>query len=282
MKSGHPERRRLPAYWYDSWQLYFRKTRGLRAARRVALARLSGALLGAPLALLRSRPSPLALHFFGDFRRHAMTPLFRSPERPASQVLSEADDADPFRRNPGTQNGNPTGIGFWALVAEDFHTNDRDWLSQGFWTLFWHRFGNWRMSVRPKLLRAPLSLLYRLMFKLCEWVCGMMLPYTVRVGRRVRLDHFGGMILVAQQIGDDVIIRQNTTFGIAGLDALHDRPVIGNRVEIGAGAVIAGPIQVGDDAIIGANAVVTRDVPPGAIVGGVPAKLIRMREGAPL
>ncbi|MEM6593751.1 MAG: transferase [Pseudomonadota bacterium] len=186
---------------------------------------------------------------------------------------------DFFRNNPGTQNCNPPGLGFWALIGEDFRTHNQDWFSQGFWTLFWHRFGNWRMSVRPKLLRAPLTLIYRVMFKLCEWICGMMLPYTVRVGRRVRLDHFGGMVLVAQQIGDDVIIRQNTTFGIAGLDALQDRPVIGDRVEIGAGAVIVGALRVGNDAIIGANAVVTKDVTAGAIVGGVPAKLIRMRAG---
>lgn len=186
-------------------------------------------------------------------------------------------DLDPFLPNPGTENRNPPAIGFRALVAEDFRTNDSDILSQGFWTLFWHRFGNWRMGVRPRVLRMPLTILYRVMFKLCEWICGMMLPYTVEVGRRVRLDHFGGMILVAKSIGDGVIIRQNTTFGIAGLNDMTGRPIIGDRVEIGAGAVIVGPIRIGADAIIGANAVVTRDVPAGAIMGGVPARLIRMR-----
>lgn len=193
--------------------------------------------------------------------------------------MAETVPPDPalFLPNDGRANGNPAGIGFWTLVAEDFRTNDSDWGSQGFWALFWHRFGNWRMSVRPKLLRAPLSLLYRVMYKASQIFGGIMLPYTVRVGRRVRIDHFGGMILVAQAIGDDVILRQNTTFGIAGLDALTARPVIGNRVEIGAGAVIVGGIHIGDDAIIGANAVVTKSVPPTAVVGGVPARLLRMR-----
>ncbi len=188
-------------------------------------------------------------------------------------------EVDPslFEPNDGRTNGNPPGIGFWALVAEDFCANGRDWGSQGFWALFWHRFGNWRRGVRPRPLRMPLTGLYRAMFKACQIFGGIMLPYTVRVGRRVQVDHFGGMVLVAQAIGDDVIVRQNTTFGIAGLDALEGRPVIGNRVEIGAGAVIVGRLHVGDDAIIGANAVVTKAVPPGAVVGGVPARLIRMR-----
>ena len=190
--------------------------------------------------------------------------------------MAEVDPAL-FLPNRGERNGNPADIGFWPLAAEDYRTHGRDLLSQGFWALFWHRFGNWRMAVRPRPLRAPLTVIYRLMYRCCQWFGGIMLPYTVRVGRRVRLDHFGGMILVAQSIGDDVIIRQNTTFGIAGLTTLQERPVIGDRVEIGAGAVILGRIHVGDDAIVGANAVVTRDVPAGGIVGGVPARLIRMR-----
>jgi len=191
---------------------------------------------------------------------------------------SEAILSDSFIPNPGRSNLNPSDIGFWNLVREDFDVHGRDVGSQGFWVLFWHRFGNWRMSVRPKALRMPFTIIYRVMSKCGEWFGGIMLPYTVRVGRRVRLEHFGGMILVAQTIGNDVIIRQNTTFGIANLDSLNDRPVIGNRVEIGAGAVIVGRVHIGDDAIIGANAVVAKSVPAMAIVGGVPARLIRMRD----
>ena len=179
--------------------------------------------------------------------------------------------------NDGTRNMNPVGIGFWALVAEDFRTHGRDWGSQGFWALFWHRFGNWRMSVRRRVLRLPLSALYQLMFKCCQWFGGICLPYTVIVGRRVKLEHFGGMILVADKIGDDVILRQNTTFGISRLEDLSGRPIIGNGVQVGAGAVVVGRIWVGDGAIVGANAVVTEDVPEGAVVGGVPARQLHPR-----
>lgn len=177
--------------------------------------------------------------------------------------------------NHGTQNNNPAGIGFWALVSEDFRTHESDPLSQGFWALFWHRYGNWRMSVQPRPLRMPLSLFYKVAARVTQWFCGIDLPYTVRVGRRVKLEHFGGMILVAHTVGDDVIIRQNTTFGLACPSRPNARPIIGDRVDIGAGAVILGGITIGHDTVIGANAVVNKDQPAHVVVGGVPARILR-------
>jgi serine O-acetyltransferase len=188
------------------------------------------------------------------------------------------DEVTPFLPNGGRENANPRGVAFWKLVAEDLATHHGDLLAQGFWALFWHRFGNWRMGVRSRLLRAPLTVVYRVMSKLTEWMAGIYLPYTVVVGRRVKLEHFGGMILVANRIGDDVIIRQNTTFGISSLDKPQARPVIGDRVQIGAGAVLVGGIDVGSDTVIGANAVVTRSLPAGVVVGGVPARTLRQIE----
>ncbi len=189
-------------------------------------------------------------------------------------------------RNPGYLNMNPKDIGFWGLVGEDFATHNRKIFAQGFWALFWHRFGNWRMGVKSGLLRAPLTMIYRIMYQLVQWFCGIDLPYTVVVGRRVKLEHFGGMILIADEIGDDVIIRQNTTFGIRGPDAPFDRPKIEDGVQIGAGAVLVGDITIGAGALVGANAVVVKDVPPGVSVGGVPARMLgmlreepRLREG---
>lgn len=182
-----------------------------------------------------------------------------------------------FVENDGRSNLNPPGIGFLALVAEDYRCHGSAFFSPGFWALFWHRFGNWRMGVRVRMLRISLSVVYRLMTLMVNWMAGIELPYTVRVGRRVILEHFGGMILVAQSIGNDVTIRQNTTFGIARLDDRSGRPVIGDGVELGAGVVVLGRVVIGEDAVVGANAVVVKSVPPLAVVGGVPAKLIRMR-----
>jgi serine O-acetyltransferase len=174
----------------------------------------------------------------------------------------------------GDRNANPEGISFWALVAEDFRTQDSKILAQGFWVLFWHRFGNWRMSVRSRLLRAPLSLIYNVMYKACEIFCGCKLSYPVPVGRRVRIDHFGGMIFGARSIGSDVILRQNTTLGVLSTDDLNAKPMILDRCDIGAGAVILGHVTIGPDAVVGANAVVLRDVPPHHLAVGVPARII--------
>ncbi|MEE4208801.1 MAG: AMP-binding protein [Parvularcula sp.] len=164
--------------------------------------------------------------------------------------------------NDGTSNQNPPGLGYWELIREDFRTNDATLLSYGFWVLFWHRFGNWRMSVKPKTFRAPLTLLYRTMNIVVNVICGVKLDYTVNVGRRVKIEHFGGMMLGARRIGDDVTIRQNTTFGVASLSDLGGKPIIESGVNIGAGAVIAGRITVGRNSIIGPNCVVMEDVPP--------------------
>lgn len=179
--------------------------------------------------------------------------------------------------NRGDRNLNPPGMSLPALLREDLRTHDGMWLEQGFWAVAVHRFGNWRMGL-PKLLRMPCTLLYRFLFRVVEWTCGITLPYTVRLGRRVRIWHHGGMILNAWSIGDDVHIRQNTTFGVARRDQLYHLPTIGNRVDIGCGVAILGRVTIGDDAVIGANAVVLKDVPPGALAVGVPARIARTAE----
>ncbi len=177
----------------------------------------------------------------------------------------------------GDRNENPRGIGLLALLAEDYRTHDRRFFAPGFLAVAVHRFGNARMGVRPRLLRAPLTLLYQVLYTLVAWFWGIDLDYTVRLGRRVRLWHHGGMVLGARAIGDDVHIRHNTTFGVLNRQQLTGKPIIGNRVDIGVGACVLGAVTVGDDAVVGPNSVVLRDVPPGAVFMGVPARPATMR-----
>jgi len=174
----------------------------------------------------------------------------------------------------GSTNMNPADIGFLALIAEDFRTNEASIFHQGFLMLLIHRFGNLRMGIRWKLLRILPSLLYRILNKLAQLLFGMKLDHTVRVGRRVKLEHFGGMILGARAIGNDVWIRQNTTFGIRSLEDTRAKPVIGDFVDIGAGAVIVGNITIGENSVIGANTVVFSNVPPDSVVIGVPGRIV--------
>jgi serine O-acetyltransferase len=157
---------------------------------------------------------------------------------------------------------NPSDISFWSLVREDFATHNKEIFSQGFFALLVQRFGNWRMGVKFRLLRLPLSIIYFLLSKWTQVFCGIKLDYTVQVGRRVKIEHFGGMVLGARRIGDDVVIRQNVTFGIKDSSDLCAKPTIENNVSIGAGAVIVGDIVIGHDSKIGPNVVVIKDVPP--------------------
>jgi len=76
-------------------------------------------------------------------------------------------------------------------------------------------------------------------------------------------------------LGSDVNLSQQVTIGVGGFGDRRGTPVIGDRVYIGPGAKIFGPITIGDESIIGANAVVNRSVPPRSIVVGVPGRVIR-------
>ncbi|MGP0066210.1 MAG: serine O-acetyltransferase [Isosphaeraceae bacterium] len=185
------------------------------------------------------------------------------------------DDIDP-PLNRGDKNFNPPGIGFLALLREDFRTYDHNLFEPGFWAIAIHRYGNWRMGIRPKLLRAPFSLAFRFLAPLIELIAGIHLPYTVRLGRRVRIWHHGGIVLHARSIGDDVCLRQNTTFGLASRSRGRAIPTIGDRADIGCGACVLGAVTVGHDSIIGANAVVVTDIPPYATAVGIPARVIKL------
>jgi serine O-acetyltransferase len=110
-----------------------------------------------------------------------------------------------------------------------------------------------------------------------------LLPAEAIIGRNLVLEHYGLGVVIHPNvtIGDDCRIYHHVTIaGEMPLDA-PERVVIGNRVTIGVNAVILPRpykgLTIGDDAIIGAGAVVTKDVPPGAVMIGVPARISRLR-----
>jgi serine O-acetyltransferase len=162
--------------------------------------------------------------------------------------------------------------GFWTLVREDYVANGSDWTKPGFRALFAYRFGVWRMRIRAKALRVPFSVLYRMMYRRVRNHYGIELPYSARLGRNIVIEHQSAIVVHGNVVmGDGCIIRQGVTLGNRSLDRPMDAPVLGRRVNVGAGAKVLGHVRIGDGAAIGANAVVVKDVPAGAIAVGIPA-----------
>lgn len=159
------------------------------------------------------------------------------------------------------------------LVREDWKTYAGDLTRQGLWVLLVYRFGRWRYGVRPAWLRIPFSFLYKVLKLLSQILTGIDLPCEAVVGRRLVIEHFGGIVVSGDTVlGDDVVLRNGVTIGLRRT-GIAGAPVIGNRVDIGTGAKLLGPIRIGDDVAIGANAVVLEDVPDHSIAVGVPAKI---------
>ena len=161
----------------------------------------------------------------------------------------------------------------FELVREDWRSYEGAWSRQGLWVMLVYRFGRWRYSVRPALLRMPFSFFYRILKLWSQILTGIDLPCEAVVGRRFTIEHFGGIIISGDaSFGDDCVIRNGVTVGLRRT-GVRGAPQIGDRVDIGAGACILGPIQIGNDVSIGANAVVLTDVPDNSIAVGVPANI---------
>ncbi|MGE0753560.1 MAG: serine O-acetyltransferase [Alphaproteobacteria bacterium] len=139
----------------------------------------------------------------------------------------------------------------------------------GLHALLFYRLSNW-------LWRLGLKLPARFVSFLARFLTAMDIHPGATIGRRFFIDHGIGVVIgETASIGDDVTLYHDVTLG--GVAPQNDgkgtlrHPQIGNNVIVGAGAHLLGPIKVGDGARIGSNAVVVKDVEPGAIMVGVPA-----------
>ncbi len=156
-------------------------------------------------------------------------------------------------------------------IRADFAAHGRDWGAQGFWALLVYRFGRWRYGVRPALLRKPLSLLYKLLYKFVQIITGIELPCEVPVGKGFVIEHSGGIVVSGfARFGDHCRIRNGVVIGLARVED-PCAPQLGDDVDVGAGAKLLGNIRIGNHVRIGANAVVVCDVPDNCIAVGVPA-----------
>ncbi len=143
----------------------------------------------------------------------------------------------------------------------------------GVHALIAHRAAHWLWARDRKLLG-------RLVSHAARFVTGIDIHPGATIGRRCFIDHGMGVVIgETTTIGDDVTLYQGATLG--GVSTSHGKrhPDIGDRVVIGAGAKVLGPVQVGGDSKIGANSVVIHDVPLQSTLVGVPARVARKGEG---
>lgn len=139
----------------------------------------------------------------------------------------------------------------------------------GFWAIVSHR-------VAHTLWRRGMKFPARLLSQITRVATGVEIHPGATIGRRFFIDHGMGVVIgETAEIGDDVLMFHQVTLGGTSLEKVKRHPTIGNNVLIGMGAKVIGAITVGDNARIGANAVVTRPVPANATVVGIPGKIVK-------
>jgi len=158
-------------------------------------------------------------------------------------------------------------------IREHWRDHERDFARRGFWALVIYRFGRWRYGIQLRPLRMPFSFLYKVLQFVSEMLFGIEIPCETTIGRHFIIEHSGAIVISGDAVfGNNCIIRQGVTVGLRHTGQ-RGSPIIGDRVDIGAGAKLLGSIRIGNDVAIGANAVVLCDVPDRSTAVGVPARI---------
>jgi serine O-acetyltransferase len=156
-----------------------------------------------------------------------------------------------FKRDPAARN-------VWEVIT----------CYPGLHALLLHRCAHWLWRMRMKWLARFISNIGR-------WLTGIEIHPGAVIGRRFFIDHGMGVVIGGTaEIGDDCTLYQGVTLGGTSWSGGKRHPTLGKGVVVGAGAKILGPINIGDGARIGSNAVVVKDVPPGTTAIGIPARIL--------
>jgi serine O-acetyltransferase len=138
----------------------------------------------------------------------------------------------------------------------------------GVWAVIFHRLNHWLWTHHAKWLARFISTFAR-------WITGIEIHPGATIGERFFIDHGMGVVIGETcEIGNDCTLYHGVTLGGTSWQPGKRHPTLGNNVIIGAGAKVIGPIMVGNNARVGANAVATKDVPEGATIVGIPGKVI--------
>jgi serine O-acetyltransferase len=151
-------------------------------------------------------------------------------------------------------------------------------LCPGLWAMLTYRITHHALTaVRPRTLGHILGLFLQVFQRFIVAVTGIDIDPRAHIGPGLLIPHGGFIVIGPVRIGRHCTIFQGTTFGLSTTEentSKWETPVLGDRVWVGPGAVLAGGIHIGSDAALSANSLVVRDVPPRAVVVGVPARIV--------
>jgi serine O-acetyltransferase len=159
----------------------------------------------------------------------------------------------------------PKSYGWWKKIL--FYLN-----CQGMWAIADYRFRRWIPS-QPRLIRAICLFLSFPLHILTTTMTGIVIPTGCKIGKGLYIGHFSGIFLHDDvELGEECALSQGVSIGLGGKGEKLGTPKAGNRVYFGPGCKVFGKITIGDNARIGANAVLMESVPSGITAVGVPAK----------
>lgn len=139
----------------------------------------------------------------------------------------------------------------------------------------------WSHRIAHFLWGLRLKLLARLLSQLTRWFSGIEIHPGATIGERFFIDHGMGVVIgETAEIGADCTLYHGVTLGGTSWEKTKRHPTLGNNVVVGAGAKILGPILIGDNARVGSNSVVVKDVPAGATVVGIPGRVVTPKDNS--
>ena len=168
------------------------------------------------------------------------------------------------------------GISGWKMIKKVL-------LTEPLWMILLYRYGRWlHMCINIKIVRFFLKIPYCFFARVLEILLGISIPWNADIGKGFYIGHYGGIWIGPVKMGEKCNISQEVTIGLGGTGDNRGIPEIGDRVWIGPGAKIFGKIRIGNGVAIGANAVVSKNLPDNALVVGNPPRIINYEGSAGL
>lgn len=144
-------------------------------------------------------------------------------------------------------------------------------LYPGFHAIVYHRIGHF-------FYKHKLFFISRAISQLARFITGIEIHPGAKIGNGLFIDHGMGVVIgETSEVGDNCTIYHQVTLGGTGKDKGKRHPTIGSNVMVGSGSKLLGPIILGDNVRIGANAVVLKDIPSNTTAVGIPAKIVEKK-----